>query len=76
MTHLLFDDALVPIETEHGDIHLTTGTGPAGPRIILATAGPESTDVHLTVGQALALVRELLAAISRTARRTLRGAAA
>ncbi|AZV00699.1 hypothetical protein SEA_ENALISNAILO_45 [Gordonia phage EnalisNailo] len=69
MTHILFDDALVPIETEHGDIHLTTGTGPAGPRIILATAGPESTDVHLTVAQAYALILQLFAAISRAARR-------
>ncbi|AVI03678.1 hypothetical protein SEA_CONFIDENCE_48 [Gordonia phage Confidence] len=69
MTHLLFDDALVPIETEHGDIHLTTATGSAGPRIILATAGPETTDVHLTVGQAYALILQLFAAISRAARR-------
>ncbi|QLF83855.1 hypothetical protein SEA_MOOSEHEAD_45 [Gordonia phage Moosehead] len=74
MTHILLDDALVPIETEHGDIYVTTGNGPAGPRIVLATAGPEITDVHLTIGQALALIRELLAAISRTARR--RGVAA
>ncbi|UOW93717.1 hypothetical protein SEA_WRIGLEY_54 [Gordonia phage Wrigley] len=70
MTHLLLDDApLVPIETEHGDIHLTTGTGAAGPRIILATAGPENTDVHLTVSQAYALILQLFAAISRAARR-------
>lgn len=69
MTHILFDEALVPIETEHGDVHLTTGAGPAGPRIILATAGPETTDVHLTVSQAFALVLQLLAAISRAARR-------
>ncbi|QLF84190.1 hypothetical protein SEA_PYTHEAS_50 [Gordonia phage Pytheas] len=69
MTHLLFDEALVPIETEHGDIHLTTGTGVAGPRIVLVTAGPETTDVHLTVGQGYALILQLLAAISRAARR-------
>lgn len=69
MTHILLDDALVPIETEHGDIHLTTGAGPAGARIILATAGPETTDVHLTVGQAYALILQLLAAISRAARK-------
>ncbi|MCX2753119.1 hypothetical protein [Gordonia sp. 4N] len=75
MTHILFDEALVPIETEHGDIHLTTGTGPAGPRIIIATHGPETADIHLTAGQAYALILQLLAAISRTARRR-RGAAA
>lgn len=69
MTHILFDEALVPIETEHGDIHLTTGTGPAGPRIIIATAGPENTDIHLTASQAFALVLQLLAAVSRAARR-------
>ncbi|AXQ62880.1 hypothetical protein SEA_ANGELIQUE_49 [Gordonia phage Angelique] len=69
MTHILFDEALVPIETEHGDIHLTTGTGAAGPRIVLATAGPETTDIHLTVGQAYALILQLFAAISRAARR-------
>lgn len=74
MTHIRLDDSLVPIETEHGDIHLTTGNSAAGPRIVLAVAGPETSDIHLTAGQALALIRELLAAISRTTRR--RGAAA
>lgn len=69
MTHILLDDALVPIETEHGDIHLTTGASPAGPRIVIATAGTETTDIHLTIGQALDLIRQLFAAISRTARR-------
>ncbi|QDM56396.1 hypothetical protein PP515_gp49 [Gordonia phage Sidious] len=71
MTHILFDEALVPIETEHGDVHLTTGTGPAGPRIIIATHGPETADIHLTAGQAYALILQLFAAISRTARRRL-----
>ncbi|QAY05784.1 hypothetical protein SEA_VASANTI_46 [Gordonia phage Vasanti] len=73
MTHILLDDALVPIETEHGDIHLTTGSSPAGPRIVIATAGAETTDIHLTIGQALDLIRQLFAGISRIARR--RGAA-
>ncbi|AMS03286.1 hypothetical protein SEA_LTON_42 [Gordonia phage Lton] len=74
MSHVLLDDALVPVETEHGDIHLTTASSAAGPRIVIATAGPECTDVHLTIGQAYALILQLLALISRAARR--RGVAA
>ena len=60
MTHMLIDEPLTPVPTEHGDGYVTTGVNHRGQRrLVLVGPGDDRTDWHLTRDQAFELLVEL-----------------
>ncbi|MDL9938715.1 hypothetical protein QSJ18_18365 [Gordonia sp. ABSL1-1] len=58
---------MIPVETRHGDIHVTVGQPVDGfPTFVIVTAGDDSTDIHLSRAQLYQLCEAAIEVAGRT----------